>query len=353
MSNNITFYRICCNFPTECSDVFVGYTTNIIQKKHVHKINSKNNNKKCPLYTAIRAHGGWSNWSFIVIKSIMLDNKETIKEYEAKYMMQFGHTLRNGSSTGSGKLEQIMAQNKQLEQKQYEIEQKQHIMEEKHEADAALIKEIISQNTNLTKQIVELSKENKQAYVNNTSTNTNIHNCYNSSNSHNTNNIDNKFNLNFFLNETCKDAYNLSDFLKQMSFCSDDLEHTGEVGFAGGMSHIFLKGLEKSEIDKRPIHCTDLKRETLYVKENGVWGKEDIDRSHMMDAVRQLGRCNLRTLSDWIAVHPDYKDYDSKTNTQYMRMIGNAMPGCTDDEIKKNYKKIIQNVIRGVPIPKY
>jgi hypothetical protein len=336
---NVTFYRICCKSPNECSDVYIGHTTNATQKKHTHKLNSKNLNKRDILYTTIRSYGGWGNWDFIIISCVMVNTKDEISQYEMKYGEEFGNTLVPESKKktppkmmGTNQLtENIIAQ---MVQKQHEFEKKQQLMAEKHQA---MLMDVISQNKELTQRIVEISKDKTSCNSNNTNSN---------------NTVNNKFNLNLFLNETCKNAPNLSDYVKQIKYCVDDLIHTGDVGFANGMAHIFLKGLATTDLDKRPIHCTDLKRETLYIKENDVWEKEDADRTHMTNAMRQIGRENLRTLVEWTNMHPDYNEYDSKANSDYMRIIGNLMPGCTDEEIEKSYKKTIRTVAQEVPIPK-
>ena len=160
------------------------------------------------------------------------------------------------------------------------------------------------------------------------------------------NNNDNKsFSLNFFLNETCKNAMNLSDFVNGVDISLDDFEETGRIGYVEGLSRIFCKELQKLDISERPIHCSDAKRETIYIRENNRWEKDE-NKEKLLSAVKQIGRKNIKVLTLWQEKYPGYKDVESKENDRYLHILTNIMCGETDEEIKSNYGKIMKNISR-------
>ena len=190
-------------------------------------------------------------------------------------------------------------------------------------------------NQEQTKQIIELSKEK-------TITN----------NIHNTNSHNKTFNLQFYLNETCKNAINMSDFVKNIKMELEDLETTGRYGYVEGISNIFLKNLKTMKNDDMPLHCTDLKREIIYIKDNDTWEKEDEDKKHFKKAICQVAHQNIKQIGEWKKLYPDCCDSESKKNNTYLNIVGNAMAGSTDDEIHKNIKKIVSNITKEVVIHK-
>jgi hypothetical protein len=176
-------------------------------------------------------------------------------------------------------------------------------------------------------------------------------------NSHNTttnnNNSHNKtFNLQIFLNETCKDAMNIMDFVDQIVLTLSDLEETGRIGFAEGISKMIMKRLQKLDVTERPIHCSDLKRETLYIKNQNKWEKEEDGKPVLTNAVKQIAGKNMMQIFDWQKAHPDYNDPETRTSDKYMKMITNVMSGGTEEEINENYEKIIRNLIKEATINK-
>jgi hypothetical protein len=159
------------------------------------------------------------------------------------------------------------------------------------------------------------------------------------------NNSHNKsFNLQIFLNETCKNALNLSEFLGRVVVSLDDLEQTGRLGYVEGISRIFGRELGKLDVCERPIHCSDAKRETIYIKENDKWEKESDDREQLKNAIRHIGKMNIGLISEWRNKHPGWRDFDSKENDRYLMILANAMCGGTDEEITSNYAKIVKNI---------
>ena len=178
-------------------------------------------------------------------------------------------------------------------------------------------------------------------------------------NSHNTtSNIvnNNSFNLQFLLtfglNETCKDDMNIMDFVSQLQVGIKDLEETGRLGFAEGISKIFINGLKQININDRPIHCSDLKRETLYIKNNNEWNKEGEDKVVLTNAIKHVAHKNIKQISEWAKEHPECKDPDSKENDRYLQIVSESMSGSTKEETVKNYNKIIKNIVKKTVIEK-
>lgn len=167
-----------------------------------------------------------------------------------------------------------------------------------------------------------------------------------------TNNTTNNFNLNVFLNEQCKDAINIMDFVDSLNVQLKDLEHTSRVGYAEGVSQIFTKALSDLTVHTRPIHCSDSKRDVLYIKDGGFWYKDDEDNSKLTRAIKIVGNKNIQKISEWQKVYPEYNDPESKQNDHYMKMICNAMSGSTKEEANRNYEKIVKNIAKGVVIDK-
>jgi ribosomal protein L37AE/L43A len=198
---------------------------------------------------------------------------------------------------------------------------------------------LIEQNTKLMEKITELSKPH-----NNTVTNTNT-------NSNNSNSNNNSFNLNFFLNEQCKDAINLVDFIDNLKVTVKDLERTGQIGFVEGISKIFIEGLKELDIYKRPIHCTDLKRETVYVRDQDKWEKENEEKPRLKTAVKKIAVKNIKQLRNWEVENPEFSNVDSKKNDEYMVISQNSLGGLNDKEDVKYENTIIKNVLKTAKLP--
>ena len=164
------------------------------------------------------------------------------------------------------------------------------------------------------------------------------------------NNTTNNFSINFFLNETCKNAMNIMDFVSQLQVGIKELEDTGRLGFAEGISNIFINGLKKMDISDRPIHCSDLKRETMYIKDKDQWSKE---KTVLTTAIKHVAHKNMKQISEWSKVHPEYNDSMSKQNDKYLKIVSESMCGSTKEESYKNYTKIISNVAKQVIIHKH
>ena len=201
-----------------------------------------------------------------------------------------------------------------------------------------LVKDVIKHNQDLTNKIVDICK------VGNTKNNNITH-----SNVHSNNKT---FNLQFFLNETCKDAMNISDFVESIKFQIKDLEHIGEVGFVDGISDVVLDNLTELDKRQRPIHCSDNKREILYIKDNDEWIKDDEPNTKMIKVIKQIAHKNMKNIPEWIKNNPDCHKSDSKKNDKYLKIVSNSMSGGTELEQKTNISKIISKIAKEVTIDK-
>jgi hypothetical protein len=161
-----------------------------------------------------------------------------------------------------------------------------------------------------------------------------------------------KFNLNFFLNEQCKDAINMSDFIENMELNIEDLTETGRLGYVGGISRILINKLQELDIYKRPLHCTDMKRETLYIKENDEWSKENNSKDKMTSLIGKVANKNCRNLNKWTDNHPEYQIFDSLDNMEYIRLTQAVLGGLGEQECKQFKDKIIRGVIKEVMVNK-
>jgi len=217
------------------------------------------------------------------------------------------------------------------------IEEKVEKKEEPFDKEMLII-QLLKQNQELQKSLIDISK-------NAVNVNTNSHN--------NTNNSHNKtFNLQFFLNEECKDALNISEFVSLIKVELEDLETTGRLGYVEGVSRIMNKNLKELDVNKRPIHCSDLKRETLYIKNDDQWTKEDDTKPILKKAIKQVANQNIKKISEWRQKYPDCTDSESRKNDLYLKIVSNSMSGLTTEEQINNYEKIVSKVVKEAVIDK-
>jgi hypothetical protein len=199
-----------------------------------------------------------------------------------------------------------------------------------------LVLELVKSNTELQQQMLEVCK-------NGTTTN-NINNSMN--NSHNK-----TFNLQVFLNETCKDAMNIMDFVDSIKLQLSDLESVGELGYINGLSKIIIKNLKALDENMRPVHCSDLKREKIYVKDAGKWEKECANNKILKNAIKYIAHKNVKMIPAFREKYPDCIYSDSRKSDQYNRLIIEAMGGDGNDEDMKS-NKIISKIAKEVLIEK-
>jgi len=243
---------------------------------------------------------------------------------------------RSGLWKHTKKCNDVKNDNNQKEEIMSDKELIQYLMKENSEFKQLMIdqnKQIIEQN----KTIVEMSK-NSGHHNNNTTSNVLNNNQ--------------QFNLNFYLNETCKNAMNIMDFVKQLNVSVIDLENTGRLGYAEGISKIFINGLKQMNVNDRPIHCSDQKRETLYIKDNNEWNKDTDDKAILTNAIKHVAHKNMKQIPEWTKLHPEFKDSASKENDRYLKIVSESMSGTTEEESKKNYTKIIKNIVKETVIDK-
>ena len=164
-------------------------------------------------------------------------------------------------------------------------------------------------------------------------------------NINNTTNNNQKFNLNFFLNETCKDAMNIQEFIDNIKVTFDDLMTIGDAGFVNGLSDIFVKRLRDLDVEKRPIHCTDSKRDTIYLKEKDAWNRDDKDKTRLKQIIEKIEYKNVAALHNWCNENPDSKVNNTPNNLLRDKIYLQTLQG---DEVTRD--KIIKNISKEVVI---
>jgi len=199
-----------------------------------------------------------------------------------------------------------------------------------------LMVEQFKENQELQKQLIEATKAGGQHIENQT----------------NINNNNQRFNLNFFLNEQCKDAINMSDFLENMELNLEDLTETGRLGYVGGISRILVNKLQELDVYKRPMHCTDMKRETLYIKENDEWEKQVNSKEKMKTIINKVANENCKNLPQWQEEHPESQVFDTPENLEYVNICNASLGGFGEDENRQYRDKILRSVVKEIMVNK-
>jgi len=171
------------------------------------------------------------------------------------------------------------------------------------------------------------------------------HNNNTTTNSHNK-----AFNLQFFLNETCKDAMNIMDFVESIQLQLSDLENMGEIGYVEGISNIIVKNLNALDVSQRPVHCTDKKRETIYIKDQDKWEKDE-EQKKIRKVIKKVANKNAMLIQQFKEKHPDYNKYHSKYSTQYHKLIIESFGGSGNNDLEKE-DKIIRNISKNIVVDK-
>ena len=219
---------------------------------------------------------------------------------------------------------------------------------------------VLNQPSNIitTELVMELIKDNKEMKQiileqNNTISNLVKNGINTNVNTNSLNNNNNKtFNLQFFLNETCKDAMNIMDFVDSIKLQLSDLEKVGEIGYTQGISNIITTNLKALDVTQRPVHCTDKKRETMYIKDENKWEKEDEQNSKLRKVIKRVANKNIRLLPQFREKNPDYNNSSSKISDKYDKISLEAMGGLEESGVDKE-DKIIHNISKCVVIDKY
>ena len=194
--------------------------------------------------------------------------------------------------------------------------------------DPDLVQELIEQNKELQNQLITIVANKNDIITNNTQ--------------------NNQFNINFFLNEHCKNAINFAEFIERIQVTHDDLENNAQLGFVNGISQILINNLKQLTIQERPIHCTDVKREIMYIRENNEWHKDE-DNEKINNAIQEVSRKSLKSLIDWKHKNPEYNDLDSEFSNKCIAMHQQSIAG---EKTSVYYPKVIHNLARESAINK-
>jgi len=311
----------CCDYITNKKS---HYDIHIVSEKHKNNVNSENKeikhicfdcNKEYSNYNAL-----WKHRKKCIVTNdnnidISINNKQEPNEKNNNIPTElFIEVIKE-----SKELQQVLIeQNKELQNK---------LLEKQTEFQNKLLEKdniLIEQNNKL----LELAKN--QSIVNNNNT------------------TNQQFNMNFFLNETCKDAMNIVDFINSLKLTTDDFETTGKLGFVDGISRIFIKELKKLNKEKLPIHCTDLKRETVYIKDNDIWEKENDEKKKLKWTIDRIAQLNLNQIQQWQEKYPQCKENNTKENEKFTTMALVALGGRGKEQEDKFRDKIMKNVMKEV-----
>jgi hypothetical protein len=195
--------------------------------------------------------------------------------------------------------------------------------------------QLIKQNQEFKEIIIELAKKD---------TTTNNNNTIN-------NNNNQKFNLNFFLNNTCKDAMNMSEFIENIEVQFEDIENIGRNGYVTGMTEMILSRIKNLDITKRPVHCTDLKRETMYIKDNNEWERDTPDNKKLQKMISMIAKRNYATIPLWRNEHPESEDMNNPMYNFNIDILRNVLGDVGDGQIRLD-KKIIKNISKCITVEK-
>jgi len=452
--SNTIFYKIYCVNP-DITEMYIGHTTNFVQRKHGHKqgsTNTKCQSYNCKLYNFIRNHGGWNNWIMEIIAFHNCKDHYSARIQEQTYFKEYNATLNSIEPFPSPKIkitkEKIkkevlhcntcnvaftttklqdlhnktnkhikrlnlgqmtniqspkMRRNfickqcdficyKQSEYNRHILTRKHEILinpnnktpknaksymcscgkvykhasslcghkkkckyleeeveeeEEEEEEEIPDYKELLLEAMKQLQKKDELVSEAMAQMADQQKQITEMIPLIGNNNNNTNNNTTNKFNLNIFLNETCKDALNINDFIDSLQLQLNDLDKMNELGYVNGLTRIFLNGLNQLDLTKRPLHCSDAKREILYVKENDEWEKEE-SKTKLNSAISIVGRKTLKHFPEWMEKHPNCNDNNSKENEEYHTLIKNTITQNTED----NKNKVAKNIIKDVVIDK-
>lgn len=441
---NTTIYKISCK-DSKVKDVYVGYTTNFIQRKYFHKNNCVSHeatNYDDRLYAVIRKHGGWENWKMENIHICNCEDYNAAKKMVQEYTVMLRATLNFVDSVPSNGLLPTMVTETTEVYKKTNIKTKnpqkshnyvcdicdyvtsnkkdynKHINTIKHnnnkkspqhnmvcecgktytnrsslfnhrkvcpmtckdgnnigegvhekmvKSEDNLILQIQEgekgekgendENINITKdmflklindnqEMIKIIKEQQQQInliipkISNIGPTTN--------NNTTMNNTNNNFNLNFFLNEKCKDALNMSEFIESLKITLEDLQYSRSNGLVQGISNVMIRGLKELDIYKRPIHCTDVKRDTMYIKDKEKWEKDE-KHEKMKNTIIKIANKERNAISAWVDINPDWFDTEAK-QMEYLTLVNKVCEPIENDI--KNEKKIIKNIGREIVLNK-
>ena len=312
MSEKKSQYKYSCNICDYGTSNKKDYTKHLTTRKHINRTGL---NDKSPNIVPTNHFGcDVCGRSFKARNSLWYHKKKCVETEP-----QEETTIEPSGVINTNVVMTLLTQNQEF--KELMLEQSKQLLEQQEE------------NKILQNKLLEAVKEGKT--INNTTNNT-------------TNN--NKFNLNFFLNEQCKDAMNISEFIDNMVLSVEDLKNTGRLGYIDGITKIFTDKLKEMDTCNRPMHCTDLKRETLYIKNNNEWDK-DSNKDKMKTAIECVANKNLNNLDNWKDANPNHVVMDSTEDKEFVEIMTNSLGGMGSDR-EKNKQKIIKNVLKEVVVDK-
>ena len=224
---------------------------------------------------------------------------------------------------------------------------KTEITEDDDNQIISLILDVVKSNSELQKQNQEFQQQMMETFQevcknnNTTSINTGTINSHNKT-----------FNLNVFLNEQCKDAMNIMEFVDSIKLDLSDAEMVGKLGYINGISNIIIKHLKALDVHMRPVHCTDLKRETLYVKYEDVWEKQGDDNKLIRKAIKHISSKNHKAAETFRQLHPDCLEYNSKHGNHFLNLRIEALGGSSGNDSYEGHSKIIKKIAKEVTIDK-
>ena len=304
-----------CNFFTKKPSVFNNHINTVKHKEKINptlenaiKYNCKHCEKEYNKKNSCTKHEKICILQNSVIEQVIVPSLIPPKPQELSY---------------SDIINRLIQENKEL--RSFMTDQTQVITEENKE----LRQVMTEQSKEFMKTIADLAKNN-----NSTTVNGNINN--------------NKFNINLFLNEKCKDAINFSDFMKNITVSNEDLENNAQLGFVNGISKIFMDNLNQLSICDRPIHCSDAKRETMYIKEDDKWTNEE-NTKKLTSAIQEVSKQSMKTLCNWQETNPDFKDMDSEFSNKCITMMQQSIAGNSRDVL---YPKVIRTLAKETMIDK-
>jgi hypothetical protein len=342
--SNTIIYKIFCKDPS-IKEAYIGHTTNFVTRKSAHKTNCKNRNSKLDCY--IRKHGGWDNWDILILDDIECKNYEEARKAEQSYIDKYNSELNSNNAYGvketqkHKKTEILSRHNEQPVNDKFtcmcgkQYKHKQSLWTHKKKCDyqdpvcieiqkpteetGQVVALLMEQNKILMEQNKEhrqQAKEHKQEFMELLEKkDKNVEFLSNTIKDMipkmGSNNNTNQFNINMFLNEECKDAINMSDFIKSIQVSIDQLQYTTNNGLDKGITKVIMDNMNKLSKYERPLHCSDLKRETIYIKDDDKWEK-DTHKDKLKKAINKTSNKNYTALCDWTSENPDFMKQDDK-----------------------------------------
>ena len=319
IQNSLAYNCLCCNYNTQFKYI---YNRHLLSEKHKRNVNGEPNEKKhiCCI----------CNKEYLNYKSLWTHKKKCIpvnnerEPTELQNVFTPSNCISQPSFSATDLFLEVLKESKELQQV---------LIEQNKELQNKLLEQqniVIEQNN----KIIELA--GKQG--------SNTINSHNKTNNH--------FNLQFFLNETCKDAMNIGDFVNSLQLTTDDFETTGKLGFVNGISRIIVKELKKLDTEKLPIHCTDFKRETVYIKDNDIWEKENDEKKRVKWAIDKIAKLNYNQIQQWQEKFPECRENNTPANEYFFKLAKVALGGYGEEEQDKFREKIMKNVLKEVVLDK-